>query len=222
MVAGESPDAGNDFSVHRLTTGALVWYSETDACGNGIAVAFVVAQRVISGGGCGTPLTARNLATGAVIWSRSGTWQLWRGDTDADTGRHIYATNAGGSVVSLSPLDRKDSVLAGRCRQRARRGRRPGVCDLRRLRRVRLRHHFGSRQWNTQLGSAPQLAAAAGGVLYLDSGLALNTGTGKTMATLCEARQPGRRARGWRWADCRCLRRPGPRPLRTTRILNSC
>jgi outer membrane protein assembly factor BamB len=48
----------------------------------------------------------------------------------------------------------------------------------------------GSQQWNTQLGSAPQLAAAAGGVLYLDSGLALNTGTGKTMATLWAVGSP--------------------------------
>jgi hypothetical protein len=42
----------------------------------------------------------------------------------------------------------------------------------------------GSRQWNEQPGSATDLAASAGGVLYLDQGLALNTGTGATMATL--------------------------------------
>lgn len=190
VVAGSSPDAGNDVSVHRLTTGALVWYSDTVECGNGIVVALVVAQRVISGGGCGTPLTARNLATGAVIWSRSGTWQLWRGDTNAATGRHIYATNASGSVVSLNPLTGKTQyALAGATNVLAVPAARvfatcgsSGVCSY--------SITSGSRQWNTQLGSAPQLAAAAGGLLYLDSGLALNTGTGKTMATLWAADSP--------------------------------
>jgi outer membrane protein assembly factor BamB len=150
-------------------------------------VALVAAQLVISGGGCGTPLTARNLATGAVIWSRSGTWQLWRGDTDAATGRHIYATNASGSVVSLNPLTGKTQYsLAGAANVLAVAGARvfatcggSGVCGY--------SITSGRRQWNTQLGSAPQLAAAAGGVLYLDSGLALNTGTGKIMATLWAA-----------------------------------
>lgn len=184
VVAGASPDAGNDVSVHRLTTGALVWYRDTDECGNGIVVALVVAQRVISGGGCGTPLTARYLATGAVIWSRSGTWQLWRGDTDTRTGRHIYATNAGGSVVSLDPLTGKTQYSLARAADvLAVTGARvfaacggSGVCGY--------NITSGSWQWHTQLGSAPQLAAAAGGVLYLDSGLAINTGTGKTMTTL--------------------------------------
>jgi hypothetical protein len=41
----------------------------------------------------------------------------------------------------------------------------------------------GTRQWNAQPGSTTNLAASAGGVLYLDQGLALNTGTGANMAT---------------------------------------
>jgi hypothetical protein len=181
VVAGSSAEAPNDISVLRLATGALVWYNAAGDCGYGTAL--VVAQRVISGG-CGTPLTARNLATGAVIWSRSGAWRLWRGDTDALTGRHIYATNASGSVVSLNPLTGKTQYsLAGAANVLAVAGARvfaacasSGVCAYSLT--------SGSRQWDTQSGSATQLASSAGGVLYLDHGLALNTGTGKTMATL--------------------------------------
>ena len=98
--------------------------------------------------------------------------------------------DASGSVVSLNPLTGKTQyALAGATNVLAVTSARvfatcgsSGVCGC--------SITSGSRRWNTQLGSAPQLAAAAGGVLYLDSGLALNTGTGKTMATLWAADSP--------------------------------
>jgi outer membrane protein assembly factor BamB len=184
VVAGSSAEAPNDISVLKLTTGARVWYNSAGNCGYGTAL--VVAQRVISGG-CGTALTARNLATGAVIWSRSKAWRLWRGDTDALAGRHIYATNASGSVVSLNPLTGKTQYsLAGAANVLAVAGARvfaacgrSGVCAYSLT--------SGSRQWNTRSGSGTRLASSAGGVLYLDHGLALNTGTGTTMATVWAA-----------------------------------
>ena len=108
IAAGSSPETPNVVSVHRLTTGALAWYDSGD-CGAG-GSALVVAQQVISGS-CdqndAPVLTARHLATGAVAWSRPGAWGLQRGDTDASTGRHLYATNPNGTVVSLNPLTGK-------------------------------------------------------------------------------------------------------------------
>jgi hypothetical protein len=42
----------------------------------------------------------------------------------------------------------------------------------------------GRQRWHSQPGVAPATAAEAGGVLYLDQGAALSTGTGQSVATL--------------------------------------
>jgi hypothetical protein len=138
--------------------------------------------------GCGSfigEVAGEGLGGGeAQAWSRPGVWGLQRGDTDASTGRHLYATNPNGTVVSLNPLTGKwQYQLAGATHVLAVATSRVfadcgslGVCAY--------SIASGSRQWNEQPGSATDLAASAGGVLYLDQGLALNTGTGATMATL--------------------------------------
>ncbi len=189
--AGSSPETPDYVSVRRLATGAVAWESISD-CGNA-ANAFVVDQRVISNG-CDQSdariLIARNIGTGTLAWSRPGTWQPQRGDTDASTGRHVYATDPSGTVVSLNPLTGKTQYkLAGAtgvlvvatARVFADCGA-LGVCAY--------SVTSGSRDWNAQPGSATTLAASAGGVLYLDQGLALNTGTGKTLATLWATSSP--------------------------------
>ena len=56
--------------------------------------------------------------------------------------------------------------------------------------------------FGVERGRPRALAASAGGVLYLGQGLALNTGTGQTMAP-CGRGQPGGRAGGGEWTDCR-------------------
>ena len=189
--AGESAETPLYLSVRRLTDGSVVWES-LQGCGSG-AGAFVVAQRVISDG-CdpsGAPiLTASNIHSGALTWSRPGNWGLQRGDTDAPTGRHLYATDPSGAVVSLSPLTGKTqyqlpgatTVLVVTPTQVFADCGALGVCAY--------SITSGSREWNAQPGSATALAASAGGVLYLDQGLALNTRTGKTLATLWAADSP--------------------------------
>ncbi len=185
VAAGASDGGGDVVSVRKLTTGASVWYRETDYCGGGGNV--LVAAQLVMSIACAqnaASLTANNLATGALAWSRPGVWGLQRGDTDASTGRHLYATNPNGTVVSLNPLTGKwQYQLAGATHVLAVATSRVfadcgslGVCAY--------SITSGSRQWNAQPGSATDLAASAGGVLYLDQGLALNTGTGAIMATL--------------------------------------
>jgi outer membrane protein assembly factor BamB len=191
VAAGSSAEDPAFVQVRRVTTGALVWQQFSD-CVNGRDV-MVVAQRVISNS-CdqsdAPTLTARSLGTGALAWSRPGAWGLQRGDTDASTGRHVYATDPSGTVVSLDPLTGKTQYqLAGATGVLAVATARvfadcgaQGVCAY--------SITSGSQEWNTQPGSPTTLAASAGGVLYLDQGLALNTGTGKTMATLWAADSP--------------------------------
>ena len=189
VVAGNSPALGGKVAVLRLSTGALAWSRNAGDCGG---YAFVVAQRVISNeSDCATAsVTARSLTTGAVLWRRSAAasssgrgWHAGRGDSDALTGRHIIASTPSGTVVSLNPLTGATQyTLAGATNVLVVAGDRmfaacgSGVCGY--------SITSGGRQWDRPLGSAPQLAASAGGVLYLDNGQALNTGTGKVMATL--------------------------------------
>ena len=188
--SGSSAETPGYVSVRRLTTGAIVWERISD-CGNGNAL--VVAERVIynSCDQSDAPiLTASARGTGAPAWSRPGAWGLQRSDTDASTGRHVYTTDPSGTVVSLNPLSGKTQyqlawttrvLVVATARVFADCGA-LGVCAY--------SITSGSREWNAQPGSATDLAASAGGVLYLDQGLALNTGTGKTIATLWAADSP--------------------------------
>jgi len=187
IFSGSSAETPDVVQVRRLTTGALVW-ARYPTCEGGSVL--VVAQRVVYNS-CDADgaarLTARTLATGALSWNRYGNWGLQRGDTDASTGRHLFATNPNNAIVSLNPLTGKtqyqlvyaDNVLAvATARVFADCGS-LGVCAY--------SITSGGLQWNTQPGSTTHMAASAGGVLYLDQGLALNTGTGQAMATLSAA-----------------------------------
>jgi hypothetical protein len=48
----------------------------------------------------------------------------------------------------------------------------------------------GKQVWQAGPGLSTDMAAEAGGVLYLDNGAALNTGTGKTITTVWAGLQP--------------------------------
>jgi putative pyrroloquinoline-quinone binding quinoprotein len=183
VAAGTSPGGGQPVSVHKLTTGALIWYRLPDQCAPGDVL---VDAQVVVGYSCSATgavrLVGNNLATGARIWRRSGNWQLQRGDTATTAGRHVFATNPSGSVVSLNPLTgqtqyalaRASGVLAVSGSQ-AYASCGIAVCAY--------NSATGSRQWRVNAGSGA-LAAEAGGVLYLDNGFALNTATGHTLTGL--------------------------------------
>jgi outer membrane protein assembly factor BamB len=185
VAAGDSPGTGDVVSVRRLATGTAVWHRLTPSCAPGAVL--VVAQLVMSiscdQNHAGT-LTARDLATGALAWSRAGGWQLQRGDTNAAGGRHLYVTNPRGTVAGLSPLTGKTQYSLARAthvlavdssRAYATCGN-LGVCAYSTT--------TGRRRWHAQLSPAPATATEAGGVLYLDQGLALNAGTGRTISAL--------------------------------------
>lgn len=70
VAAGASDGGGDVVSVRKLTTGASVWYRETDYCGGGGNV--LVAAQLVMSIACAqnaASLTANNLATGALAWS---------------------------------------------------------------------------------------------------------------------------------------------------------
>jgi outer membrane protein assembly factor BamB len=186
--AGRSPGSGPQLSVRRIGTGALVWKSNSDASCNGRML--VVAQVVITGGDCNAGTQAiigRKLASGARVWQRAGVWALQRGDASALAGHHVFVTNPKGTIVSLNPLTGRTqyqlrqatAVLAvGSTQAYAACG--ADICAY--------NTSDGSMRWKVSVGFTPSLASEAGHVLYLDGGLALNTGNGKTLATLWTGR----------------------------------
>jgi hypothetical protein len=187
-ASGDSPGSGNVVSVRRLTTGAQVWFRDSNECDG--RVVLVVAQVVLSHS-CdlnnNETLVASKLSTGAKLWSLPGSWALLRGDTDAASGRHVYATNPAGQIVGLDPLTGKTQyTLAGATSVLAVDNTRAyadcgslGVCAYNTT--------TGKQRWHSQPGVTPATAAEAGGVLYLDQGIALNTGTGQSITTLWAA-----------------------------------
>jgi outer membrane protein assembly factor BamB len=190
VSAGQSPGSGPQLSVRRIRTGALVWKSNSDVSCNGRLL--VVAQVVLTGGstdctGGTPPIIARKLASGARMWQRTGAWTLQRGDASSSAGRHVFATNQNGTVVSLNPLTGRrqfalpeaTAVLAVDAAQ-AYAACGSDVCAY--------STSDGSLRWRVSVGFTPALAAEADGVLYLDGGLALHTGNGKTLATLWTGR----------------------------------
>jgi outer membrane protein assembly factor BamB len=188
-TAGTSEAIGPVLSVHKLTTGALVWSRFSGGCRDTV---LVVAGLVISNEcpDTGLTVTARNLATGALAWRKTGNWGPLRGDADGTAGRHLFAINPSGAVVSLDPLtgtpqfslaNAADVLAADATRAYGNCGS-LGVCAYSTT--------TGARLWSTQPASPPVLAAEAGGVLYLDQGNglgqgnALNAATGKSITDL--------------------------------------
>jgi hypothetical protein len=151
----------------------------------------VVDQVVIAPGCTATTgkVIGRSLTTGATLWSRTGNWALQRGDSDTTAGGHVFAINPSGTVVSLDPLTGKTQyLLAGAANVLAVDGSQAyGACGgSGNLQVCAYDSATGGLRWQVQPGlvSEPALAAEGGGVLYLDQGYALDTGTGKTLTAL--------------------------------------
>jgi len=216
VSAGDSPGGGPVLSVRRIGTGALVWKSLSDASCNGRML--VVAQVVITGGDCNAGTQAiigRKLASGAKVWQRAGVWKLQRGDASSLAGHHVFVTNPKGTIVSLNPLTgRRQFALPGATAVLAvGSGRAYAACgsDV-----CAYSASDGSLRWKVSVGFTPALAAEAGSVLYLDGGIALNTGNGKTLATLWA----GRSASSLAISDGRIAAVTGPPPFTKTKVID--
>jgi outer membrane protein assembly factor BamB len=184
-VVTDGSSGGQEVAVFNLSDGTPVW--SHSGCGGGLPL--VVARLVVSYG-CDSQVSieADNLATGATVWSLPG-WQLQRGDLNSSAGTHLYATNPSGTVVDLNPqtgqvsysLSQAVTVLAvGRYRLYATCGSAgQDICAY--------NTSTGALEWQDTQFAAPSLVAEAAGVLYLDSGIALNAGTGQYITQIWQA-----------------------------------
>lgn len=121
-----------------------------------------------------------------MAWSRTGYWTLQRGDLSGSAGKHLYVTNPSGTVEALNPrtgqlqysLSEAVNVLAVDA------SRVYASCGSQGQYACAYNIGTGVLEWQNTHPYSPKLAAEAGGVLYLDSGAALNAATGKVIKTL--------------------------------------
>jgi hypothetical protein len=124
-----------------------------------------------------------------MVWSLAGGWEAQSGDLSGSAGSHLYATDPTGTVEDLNPatgqeeyaLSGAHAVLAvdtARVYATCGSSQPFGVCA----------YNIGDGALEWQDNYSVSLAAEADGVLYLDSGVALNAATGKVVKTLWSAR----------------------------------
>jgi PQQ-like domain len=189
-VITEGFDAiGSVAQVFNLTNGSFVW-STQQGCGIGRTLAVVVALVVMSNG-CDTQgnatLEANSLSTGALLWSLPGNWGIQRGDLSGSAGKHLYATNPSGTTVALNPLTGQVQYSLGTVgvlavdTSRVYANCASGICAY--------NINTGALDWQGYPGGA-SVAAEADGVLYLNSGAALNAATGQVITTLWGVAEP--------------------------------
>jgi hypothetical protein len=214
--------AGSDLAygvaVFNLSNGKPVW-SHSD-CGGNLSDLPLVVGRLVMSYGCDSQgnemIEADNLAAGRAVWSLTGSWKLQSGDLNSSGGQHLYATNPSGTVVDLNPqtgqvaysLRRAVTVLAvGRYRLYATCG--SAGRDL-----CAYDTSTGALEWQDTQFSAPSLVAEAAGVLYLDSGIALNAGTGRLITTIWQPSSTSPHATAIAVGDGRIAVVPSPRVLK--------
>lgn len=120
-----------------------------------------------------------------MVDCRTGNWVLQRGDCDTTAGRHLFATDPRGTVVSLDPLTGKDQYsLAGAANVLAVDASQAyAACGTNSVDVCAYDSAAAGLRWQIEpfLSPFPSPAAEAGGALCLDRGDALDTVTGKEL-----------------------------------------
>lgn len=188
VVTAGSDAAGSFFYVLSLSTGKTVWYSNA-GCIPSPSVPLVVGSLAMLYG-CdkqgNATIEARNLNTGKLVWEKQqGGWVLQRGDFG---GTHLFAKDPAGAVVALDPqTGRPEYTLSQAVKVLAVDGSRAyAACGSKGQYACAYDVSTGALEWrNTRFAFTPDLAAEAGGVLYLNSfGVALNAATGQKIKSL--------------------------------------
>jgi len=218
IAAGEDA-AGYQVSVFNVDNGKVVW-EDYGCTGFGLPSALVVGGLVMTYGcasGGNPEIEARSLATGSPVWTQTGSWDLQRGDLPSTSGTHLYATNPSGTVVDLDPATGQAKyLLAGAVTVLAVDSARvyatcgSGGEDI-----CAYDTATGSRLWDKDAadGNPVKLAAEADGVLYLESGAALNASTGQTITTIWATDFDGQPATALAVGDGRIAVSTDPRTL---------
>jgi outer membrane protein assembly factor BamB len=181
VATGDSLGSGQMTSVRKLATGAVVWFQTTGSCESFASTNVVVVDGKVVYSHCNQDgedpvLEADGLVSGAVAWTRSGTWSVEQGDTDALTSRHLIAIGPAGVLNDLAPatgqtrhhfLDANQSLVVGTARLYT-------TCGTGSVCAYKLSN--GTQMWSVT--DASTLGAEAAGLLYLSDGSVRDTRTG--------------------------------------------
>ena len=185
VVAAGIDAAGYFFEVLNLSDGKVAW-SYVVSCMPYPTTPLVVGSLAMSHG-CdsqGNPiLEARNLSTGAVVWSLPDDWTFQRGNSTVNI---VFATDSAGAVMALNSLTGQTKyTLSGAVNMLAVDTTRAyATCGSTGQYVCAYSLSTGALEWQTTNATGTVLAAEADGVLYLDSGLVLNASTGQVTTTL--------------------------------------
>ncbi|HEV2374389.1 MAG TPA: PQQ-binding-like beta-propeller repeat protein [Streptosporangiaceae bacterium] len=185
VVTAGSDAAGYFLYVLNLSNGTTVWHNTT-SCYPYLTSPLVVSSLVMSYGcdstGANLTIEARNLSTGALVWSQPGNWTLQRGNSSVN---QLFATDPAGAVVALNPLTGKVEYTLSKAVNvlAVDTSRVYATCGSQSVCAYNVK--TGAPEWtDASLTATPALAAEADGVLYLNSGLVLNAATGQAITTL--------------------------------------
>jgi hypothetical protein len=187
VETGDSAGGGQQTSVLKVATGAVVWhksiFAECENSNNVVVVAGEVVWNHCNADGSSV-LEADALATGTRTWTRTGDWTIERGDTDATGGtHHLYAVNGSGAVSDLRPVSGAthftlagsgDVLAVDATNAYATCG--GSICAY--------SEATGAKTWTSSAPHSGGLAAEANGVLYLSDGSAVSTASGATITSL--------------------------------------
>jgi outer membrane protein assembly factor BamB len=188
VETGASEGGGQQTAVLKVATGAVVWHkSDFALCANSDNVV-VVGGKVVwnrcNANNGNSLLEADALATGTKSWTRTGSWAIERGDSDATSGHHLYAVNGSGPVSDLNPstgatrftLAGSGAVLAVDATNAY------ATCTVQSV--CAYTKSTGAKAWTSSTPHSGGLAAEANGVLYLSDGSAVSTASGATITSL--------------------------------------
>lgn len=194
VITEDLDAAGYELSALSLKTGKEIW-SWRSCTYSGTPEPVVVGLAVMVYG-CDNPqgellVEALKLATGALMWSLPGRWTLQAGDLAGSAGRHLYATHyaasgSSGIVKDVNPqTGHPEYSLSGAVNVLAVDASRVyATCGSADTDICAYNISAGTLEWQEAPVGPVKLAAEADGVLYLDSGLALNAATGQKIKRL--------------------------------------
>lgn len=184
VSAGGTFASGDYLSVLRAYNGSRVWATTSD-CGS---VPVVVAGGNVIRATCddndNPELAAYRLATGAVAWTRPGSWHVFRADSDTAPDAQVYVTNPSGETVAISAVTGDDLYqLAGAANVLAADDHQVyAACATHAASVCAYDKATGAERWTA--AHPATLASVGGGVIYLSDGSALNTESGALLRRL--------------------------------------
>jgi outer membrane protein assembly factor BamB len=184
---------GYNLTVIKLSNGKHVWISDPGCFPPDQAPPVVVGQ-VVMGYGCDnlgrSVLEGMDIATGAVLWTLPTGWIAQRGDLAGSAGAHFFATAPSGTVDDLNPLTGQVGYSLGQAASvlavdTSRVYATCGTSDL-----CAYNIGTGAVEWQKTNPSGTTFVAEADGVLYLNSGEALNATTGQGIKKIWSVSPP--------------------------------